>query len=268
MCRGPPAEQDTATTMSLNSEYWAQSIIKKDALGQEFCYIPDSTFLYGKDRIPNKIIAPFYMGKYPVTNVQFKHFVNETGYNYDLFDVMDQLSPEPGCPATPISWQNAKAYARWLRSITGEYYSLPNEEEWEMAAKGTDGRLYPWGNSPPTDQHGNISINSHRSSTTVVGSHPLNSSPFGCIDMIGNVWEWCLDEIDELGEAHIMRGGSCVNDETYCNCNSRCYESPSDKRVLYAGFRLIYLPEDMYDRYRSAIEGNVSSDSNMKNTLY
>ena len=208
--------------------------------------------------LPIKYLLLFICPKYPVTAGQFKHFIKETGYEYDIFDIMDQLSPHPNCPVTPISWQNAKAYARWLRTITGEYYSLPSEEEWEFSARGTDGRLFPWGNERPTDDHGNFSLNSHHSQTDEAGSHPLNVSPFGCIDMVGNVWEWCLDEIDEYGEAHIMRGGSCVNDETYCNCNSRCYESPSDKRVLFAGFRLIYLPDEMYGKYRAAIESNAA----------
>ena len=243
--------------MTLKNEYWSQAIIKKDSLGREFCYVPDSNFLYGRDRVLSKIVSPFYMAKFPVSSSQFKHFVKETGYDYDLFDIMDQLSPKPDCPATPISWQNAKAYARWLRSITGEYYSVPSEEEWEMAARGSDGRMYPWGSDSPSEDHGNFSLTSHNSQTEESGIYPLNVSPFGCLDMIGNVWEWCLDEIDEYGEAHIMRGGSCVNDISYCNCNSRCYESPSDKRVLYAGFRLIYLPEDMYLRYRSSIEKKV-----------
>jgi len=254
--------------MPLDEGYWAQSILKKDSLGVEYCYIPDSSFLYGKDGVPNQITAPFYMARTPVTNVQFKHFVSETGYGYDLFDIMEQLSPEPGCPATPISWQNAKSYARWLRSITGEYYSLPSEEEWEMAARGTDGRLYPWGNTAPSDEHGCFSITSKKTQTAVVGLSSLNSSPYGCVDVVGNVWEWCLDDIDEIGEAHIMRGGSCVNDESFCNCNSRCYESPSEKRVLYAGLRMIYLPEEMYDRYRAALEGDLSHSGDLKNTLY
>ena len=245
--------------MTLKNEYWSQAIIKKDSLGREYCYIPDSNFLYGRDRVVSKIVSPFYMAKFPVSSGQFKHFVKETGYSYDLFDVMDQLSPKPDCPATPVSWQNAKAYARWLRSITGEYYSVPSEEEWEMAARGTDGRMYPWGNEPPTEDHGNFSLTNHRSQTEESGVYPFNVSPFGCVDMVGNVWEWCLDEIDEYGEAHIMRGGSCVNDMSYCNCNARCYESPSDKRVLYASFRLIYLPEDMYLRYRTSIEKKMTS---------
>ena len=240
--------------MTVSNQCWNESIIKLDSLGEEYCYIPDNVFLYGYDRVPSKILAPLYMAKYPVSKAQFKRFVQETSYDYDVFDIMDQLSPLPNCPATPISWQNAKAYARWLRTTTGEYYSLPSEEEWEMVARGTDGRLYPWGNSPPTDDHGNFILNQHHNQTDESGINPQNISPYGCVDMVGNVWEWCLDEVDEYGEAHIMRGGSCVNDESYCNCFARCYESPSDKRILFAGFRLVYLPEEMYVSYRAAIE--------------
>ena len=258
---GPDVILGDSKGMAISNEYWSQAIIKIDSLGEEYCYIPDSVFLYGEDRVPSKILAPVYIGRYPVSKAQFKHFVQETSYDYDAFDIMDQLSPKPNCPATPISWQNAKAYARWLRTLTGEYYSLPSEEEWEMTARSTDGRLYPWGNNIPKDGQKNFLLNQHHTMTDESGINPLNMSPFGCFDLVGNVWEWCLDEVDEHGEAHIMRGGSCVNDESYCNCYARCYDSPSDKRILFAGFRLVYLPEDMYMIYKAAIEKNSSATS-------
>lgn len=243
--------------MTLNVGYWNQSIAKTDMFGDEYCFVPSGAFYYGRDKSVASIPAPFCMAKFPVTNVQFKKFVVETGYDYNLFDVMEQLAPEPGCPATPISWQNAKAYARWCRSKTGEYYCLPSEEEWEAAARGTDGRLYPWGNTLPSEDY--LATPKHQQlQTTVVGTQTSNVSPYGCMDMVGGVWEWCLDEIDDLGEAHIMRGGSCINCRDYCNCNVRCYDSPSSKRVLYAGFRLLYLSKDMYETYRAAIERGAS----------
>ena len=210
--------------MVLEEGYWSQSIIKKDSLGYEYCYIPDSTFLYGKNRMPSRIHAPFYMAKFPVTVEQYKRFVKETSYDYDLFDIMEQLSPKSDCPATPLSWQNAKAYARWLRSATGEYYSLPSEEEWEIAARGTDGRLYPWGNTLPLSDGKNVDLTPKRLRTSPVGSQPLSVSPFGCMDIVGNVWEWVEDKYhlnyvgaptdgsvwlqEGEGSNRVLRGGS------------------------------------------------------------
>jgi formylglycine-generating enzyme required for sulfatase activity len=221
-----------------------------DNLGQEFCYIPRRPFLFSRNNVVTQLVGPLYMAKYTVTNIQFKHFVKESGYDYSAFDIMDQVSPEVGCPAAPVSWQDAKAYARWLRNLTGAYYSLPSEEEWEISARGLDGRYYPWGNTPPTDLHGTFSLRVHRRQTNVCGRFPMNISYFGCVDMVGNIWEWCIDALDDSNEAHPLRGGSCRDDETICNNLCRRIEAPSQKRVLYAGFRLVYLTGEMYERYK------------------
>ncbi len=132
-------------------------------MSHEYCYIPDSTFLYGKDRVPSKIPALFYMVNDPITVKQFKQFAADSSYDYDLFDIMEQLPPKPDCPATPISWQNAKAYARWSRSVTGEYYSFPSEKEWEIAARGPAGRIYPRGNNLPKADGDKRSFTARRS---------------------------------------------------------------------------------------------------------
>ncbi len=224
--------------------------IIQDSLGLEYCHIPRRPFLYSKNNVLTQLLGPFYIAKYTVTNIQFRYFVEQTGYPYNAFDIMEQISPEQGCPAAAISWQDAKAYARWLRTITGDYYSLPSEEEWEIAARGLDGRYYPWGNTPPSDLHGTFSMNMTRRQTNVCGRFPMNVSLFGCVDMVGNIWEWCLDALDDDNQAHPLRGGSCRDDETVCNCLCRRIETPSRKRVLYAGFRLIYLTKEMFERYK------------------
>ncbi len=247
---------------------WDKPIIKKNKMDQEYCYIPRRTFLFGEDNSQARMPGPLYMAKEPISNVDFKLFVDQTGYDYKLFDVMIQLSPEPGCPATPVSWNDAKAYARWISEMTGGYYDLPSQEAWEIAARGVDGRLYPWGNTPPTDKHGIFSLKKYRKFTNVSSKFPLNISHFGCVNMVGNVWEWCSEEViiedddadsdgDEDSESseetteisHILRGGSCIDSHEYCNCVTQRIEGPSDKRVLYAGFRLIHLTPDMYAKY-------------------
>ena len=87
-----------------------------------------------------------------------------------------------------VSWDAATAYCRWLSETTGQRYRLPSEAEWEKAARGTDGRIYPWGNQPPDERRCNF--NNNVKDTTPVGSYPAGVSPYGCYDMAGNVWEW------------------------------------------------------------------------------
>ena len=235
--------------MAVLSSQWEDPILIKDTLGQEFCYVPRRPFLFGPEKELTQLQGPFYIGKHTVTNTQFKQFVDYTGYDYRLFDIMEQISPEPRCPAAPVSWNDARAYVEWLRSTTGEYYSLPTESEWEIAARGIDGRVYPWGNTPPSDKHGTFSLEFVRRHTNVSGRLPMNISHYGCVDMVGNVREWCQNELDEDVDFAILRGGGCIDNEMLCNCVSRRVESNLDSRILYAGFRLIYLTKSLYERY-------------------
>jgi formylglycine-generating enzyme required for sulfatase activity len=94
------------------------------------------------------------------------------------------------------------AYAAWLSAQTGGDYRLPSEAEWEKAACGTDGRRYPWGNEPPDAERANFNRQVGR--TTPVGSFPAGASPYGALDMAGNVWEWTRS-------AYCTDGGNCNN---------------------------------------------------------
>jgi len=95
----------------------------------------------------------------------------------------------PDHPVTRISWKAALAYAAWLTQVTGEPWRLPTEEEWEKAARGTDGRSYPWGNT--WDPSRANTEESGPGDTTPVGAYPTGASPYGALDMAGNVNEWC-----------------------------------------------------------------------------
>ena len=243
--------------MPLQDVSFSQAITSKDKLGLEFCYVPRMRFLRGEDAHVDEVVAPFYMAKYPVTKGQFLQFLSDTGYDYSPIhlELMDRIAPDPDCPASPISWWDAKYYVRWLRHQTQEYYSLPMESEWEAAARSTDGRRYPWGNDDPTDLHACYSAGGIRETTDLVGTHPLGNSPLDCCDMVGNVWEWCLDAIDEDGEIHVLRGGSCQESAASCTCFSRSFISPANLRVNYAGFRVTYLPPGAFEEYCEAHGG-------------
>ena len=95
-------------------------------------------------------------------------------------------------PVVNVSWEDARSFCQWANQVTGQALCLPTEAEWEKAARGTDGQIYPWGNQPPEDKLCNFGMNIL--DTTSVGSYsPQGDSPYGCADMAGNVWEWCDD---------------------------------------------------------------------------
>jgi formylglycine-generating enzyme required for sulfatase activity len=167
-------------------------------------------------------LQPFYVDKTEVTNAQYKKFVDATGRKPPL-DWADAGYPtaKANWPVTQITWQDAAAYAKWAGK------RLPTESEWEAAARGSDGRTYPWGN----DWKPGIA-NIETSGISEVGQYKESISPCGALDMIGNVWEWTADEfamypgstaprpeLESGREYRVIRGGAYdgnrKNDATY-----------------------------------------------------
>ncbi|MHB1793595.1 MAG: formylglycine-generating enzyme family protein [Acidobacteriaceae bacterium] len=154
-------------------------------------------------------IDSFYIDKYPVTNAEFKRFLDASHYqpkdNLDfLRDWKNGTYPE-GWGNKPVTWvslEDARAYAKWAGK------RLPHEWEWQYAAQGSDGRAYPWGNdwdgaAVPTSDTGRI-----MASAADVDAHPAGASPFGVMDMVGNVWQWTDEYTDDHTRAGVLRGGS------------------------------------------------------------
>jgi formylglycine-generating enzyme required for sulfatase activity len=154
-------------------------------------------------------IKPFYMDKYPVTNAEFKKFLDATQYRPkdDLNFLKDWANGQypQGWGNKPVTWvsqEDARAYASWAGK------RLPHEWEWQLAAQGTDQRIYPWGNTwdaqavPQPDQGRTMR------GADDVDAHPQGASPFGVIDMVGNIWQWTDEYTDEHTHAAILRGGS------------------------------------------------------------
>lgn len=196
------------------------SINPKD--GAKMVWVPSGNFLMGDDtgsecEKPQHTVylGGYWIYKYEVTVAQYRKFCAATGEHMPC-------APEWGwnddSPIVISSWDEADAYARWADA------RLPTEAEWEKAARGTDGRRYPWGND--WDKSRCNSWESGLSRTASVGSYPSGASPYGCQDMAGNVWEWCQDWYDSSyysrtpaggwndpqgpssGSYHVLRGGS------------------------------------------------------------
>ncbi len=154
-------------------------------------------------------IPAFWIDKYPVTNADFKQFLEATHYrpaddhNF-LRDWTNGSYPE-GWAHKPVTWvslEDARAYAKWAGK------RLPHEWEWQYAAQGLDGRIYPWGNQWQDDAVPKPDSGRDMTSATDVGSHPKGASPFGVMDLIGNVWQWTDEYVDEHTRTAIVRGGS------------------------------------------------------------
>jgi formylglycine-generating enzyme required for sulfatase activity len=131
-------------------------------------------------------VAPFYIDRTEVTNAEYKKFIDATGHPAPVQWTGGQYpAGEDRLPIVGVTWQDASDYAEWAGK------RLPNEEEWEAAARGTDARIYPWGNQWKLGA-ANIGLKPGR--IEEVGKYPDGASPSGAMDMIGNVWEWTADE--------------------------------------------------------------------------
>jgi len=170
----------------------------------ELVKIPAGEFLYGDNK--KKVYLPdYYLARTPVTNLQYKAFVDATGYEPPKHWKRGEIPKgKENHPVVYVSWYDAKAFCDWAG------LRLPTEQEWEKGARGADGREYPWGNQEPNPNLCNFDRNV--GDTTPVGRYPAGASPYGLLDMAGNVWEWCEDWYDDEKRFHVFRGGSWNSD--------------------------------------------------------
>jgi formylglycine-generating enzyme required for sulfatase activity len=182
--------------------------------GKEMVYVPAGAFLYGDDK-KERTVGVFWIDRTPVTNAEYARFVQETGHtppqHWKGATPPDEIADHP---VVHVSWHDAQAYAEWVGK------RLPVGAEWEKAARGTDGRVYPWG-----DEWRDGVCNTRRlgiGHTMSVGQFsPPGDSPYGCADMAGNVWQWADSRQDLERGCRILRGGSCNNDASSARVASR-----------------------------------------------
>ncbi len=154
-------------------------------------------------------VKSFWIDKYPVTNSQFKKFLDATHYHPqdDLNFLRDwkNATYPAGWDNKPVTWvslEDARTYAAWAGK------RLPHEWEWQYAAQGTDGRTYPWGNAWNADAVPVAEKGRTMRGPDAVDAHPLGASPFALMDLVGNVWQWTEEFQDEHTRGGILRGGS------------------------------------------------------------
>ncbi len=188
--------------------------------GSVMVYVPEGTFLMGVEKDSVRVDA-FYIDKFPITNNQYKVFMEEANCEEPAF-WQDKRFNNSHQPVVGVSWDDAIAYTNW----TGK--RLPEEKEWEKASRSTDGREYPWGNGKPDQSLAVFDLDISIGAPTNVGTHQSGVSPYGCYDMSGNIWEWCQEWYTE-GKYRVVRGGSWINHMTILNCAYRSGSVPIDK---------------------------------------
>jgi formylglycine-generating enzyme required for sulfatase activity len=190
--------------------------------GKEMILIPAGDFLAGEEKRPISLKA------FPVTNTEYRRFVDATGYPRPLNWYSGTFAVgKEAHPVTSVNWSDATAYAKWAGK------RLPTEEEWEKAARGTDGRKYPWGDEWD-DKRANT-CESRILDTTPVGKYsPQGDSPYGVADMAGNVWEWVQGTLGKMLQP--MRGGTWNATHDEATCFGRLRYTPG-RRNDYVGFR-------------------------------
>jgi formylglycine-generating enzyme required for sulfatase activity len=228
-----------------------------------FIKIPAGAFVMGSDPQVDKdtrddekpqhtlFLPDYYLGKYPVTTAQFGVFVKSSGYTPQNEDCLREL---PNHPVRWVTWYEACAYCEWLDRMLhgredlpgllkdvlsqGGRVSLPSEAEWEKAARGVDGRLYPWGNDYDPKK---ANVEMQIGEPSCVGSFPAGGSLYGCADLAGNVWEWTRSlfkiypyvsfdgrEDLTLKGSRVLRGGSFIDHNRGIHCTSRSCDNPGE----------------------------------------
>jgi len=256
--------------------------VKANLPALDWVQIKPGPFMMGSDQITDAdaypdelpqftctlIRQPYRISRYPITIAQYQIFVNAGGYSQAQYwtkagwawrtenqitgpEIYDGVFHAPNHPQVGVSWYEAVAFCAWLSEQMGQEIRLPNEPEWERAARHTDGRIYPWGSGGDPAQHCNMD-ETGIGSPSAVGIFPSGHAVCGAADMVGNVWEWCSTQWQEdytdyeqkvahdpAGDiSRGLRGGSFSHHRDYVRCAYRFRHSPGS-RISSVGFRVV-----------------------------
>lgn len=203
------------------------------------------------DELPQREVelGEYWIGKYAVSVAHYTVFTSSTG-RQPSFD----FPSKSRFPIVNVSWFDAAIFCQWVSEQSGKTVRLPTEAEWEKAARGTDGRVFPWG-----DEYDPQKLNAAeggRAGTTPIDQFPSSASPYGAVDLVGNVWEWNSDWYDpnyyahapsvdpqgpETGHYKALRGGAWFSDRAHVRAADRTNFNP-ENHYDYVGFRCVVLP--------------------------
>ena len=255
----PPVEKEAKELPTGQKQSQEKSVSTKLPEGS-MVLIPAGEFTMGSqdgdadERPAHKVqVNAFSMDVYEVTVRQYAEFLRAEGFHSPLdWKTMNQPTHQK-YPVANVDWADAAAYCKWAGK------RLPTEAEWEKAARGTDGRLYPWGNDPPTPLHANYGkTGSHNyEALAPVGTFENGKSPYGIYDMAGNVWEWVSDWYDTdyyknspqqnpegppTGGFKVIRGGAWNTSARNLRSSDRYWDPPSFRSLYFPGFRCVKNP--------------------------
>jgi iron(II)-dependent oxidoreductase len=186
---------------------------------------------YDERRASQVYLPAYYIDKYLVTNRRYQQFLKEVSHARKPRLIGSNLWGDPDQPVVAVDWEDAAEYANWAGK------RLPTEEEWEKAARGTDARLFPWG-----DDFAAPYCNCFEAGldcTSIVGGFASSTSPYGVHDLAGNVWEMTTGRWDD--KSYAMRGGAYLTYLRWCRTTGRW--APSDKELrrgaTWLGFRCV-----------------------------
>ncbi|HEU4685459.1 MAG TPA: formylglycine-generating enzyme family protein [Nitrospira sp.] len=239
---GPVTAHDTQTALKQERERHA----KIDSASMVL--IPAGPFMMGRpdaaaDEQPvhRVLLGAFYIDGHEITVAEYAKFLEEEDVDPPLLWQETRNGDHLQKPVLGVDWYDAGSYCRWSNK------RLPTEAEWEKAARGTDGRMYPWGNAPPAPRHANFGREKGQgySAVATVGSFGDGRSPYGVLDMAGNVWEWVADRYDEhyyqhspennprgpaSGPLRVLRGGAWNSAAPIIAATNRSAHVPSVRR--------------------------------------
>lgn len=242
--------------------------LRTPPLDIEWITIPAGPFLMGSDKSKDAEayddetpqysvhLPEYHIARHPITNAQYLQFVNASGHRTPKHWVNGKIAAgKEDHPVVNVTWHDACAWCAWASTVSGRSIRLPSEAEWEKASRGTGGRIYPWGNEPPDDSRCNFG--DHVGGTTPVGHYPGAASPYGVLDMAGNVWEWTSTQWrpypynasdgreraggEEDDALRVVRGGAFDLNGRYVRCAARVRYNPLSVSRNF-GFRVVLSP--------------------------
>ena len=248
-----------------------RAALRTPPLDVEWITIPAGPFLMGSDKSKDELaldeetpqhsvhLPEYFIAAHPITNAQYLQFVKATGHQAPGHWANGKIpAGKENHPVVYVSWHDACAWCAWASKLSGRSIRLPSEAEWEKAARGADGRIYPWGNEPPDAARCNFG--SQVGDTTPVGIYPGGASPYAVLDMAGNVWEWTLSvwgnypypvdgtrlaERENLAAGdnatRVLRGGAFYNRDHFVRCAARGRNNLANDYRNY-GFRVVLSP--------------------------